>query len=1579
MLRIIYFSFFPILFSLFLISGHDAISNVEDKTKKAILLALLKNTFIDNEEYKEPNDLNNALENINNMNIHPTDNKKFDNFLEELFKHYNVHVTFSDMDKRILHTSGVFNDIYVDVNSLDKGNTKEYFNGIHKKALSLINLVLHSNLVHPKYAEINIEKGSQTGNDLIQENSQDTEGEPKGNTGEGHEPVYDFKNNQGGEPDNAYGHIQGEEPVHEYEYNQGGEPDNACEHIQGEEPVHEYEYNQGEEPVHEYEYSQGEEPVHEYEYNQGEEPVHEYEYNQGEEPVHEYEHNQEGESDNAYELYHGGDITEEYYDNEGHNEENYKNKNIKYVGKKLKNLLAMKNIKLNNNSTGEFKVNFYTNYVNYISPYSINPFPSSQDMHKDNKVYEEGRNGKEEKYDEYSGGVSDGDKDDSSGSHGGYYAGKEEGETEDGYNKYRNAIRNIYEKMNNQSEEEHEYEENAGEEQGKEGNKEWERDWYKDENSEGERCKRDEHFVEEETEYADSYFDGEDDVNRKYTEEEQTEYSQKDDVEGMQLGNKSPTGEKKGLNFSYTFYNPYYMYRLGSKIPDNEKINKNDKSYHIVKKQEKLVGEEKWKDSTSIDYENITNKNSVEYFFNTLLELADYVAKNMNKSNLSGNGKKKKHLGDQHVLLQNGKNRPIYKKKEMKSKKMKTKKDEIDENMVNKIKDTMYFKVGQNGTNNFLNFFDFREDTLKKNFTDLLLIMEQLKVFTISETIMFIQKFTETICASYCMGITDVLELSNNDMLLYEKMSIHFDSKGMTVILENTEHHFSDTEFERILNLLNINKDTIPLTCPCKFYTNSIISYCKQYKSSLKGYFEQSKKAEYIDKFSISYILQQLENLQEKLYYIKKNGKLECKQSSKCYDGNDLYNTAYYHNERYFPTITTLNVSDGCSNGNDGSDGSDRSDGSGGSGGSDGSDGSGDEGNQVKTEVHLKYPDVETINVYYNASPVNLKNVNDVKNVLIEEVKSKIFYINSYRIGNQFFHTYSNFGKDDHDLEIMEAVNTSKSKGENNSVRQEYYRNGKKEGNRRGEGKYVGGKGGEKSRVNSELAYFASPTVDELLKQSKGENSGHSADSADASSIANTANAVDVEGDDQSDSARDSGDWVPLKSPKNHEDFYNERKRYTNLFEDKTEKKKKNVVEDRLNLKYDFLEKKDKENYNTDDTNLINSVKLKSRMRGTNAEKKKKVINAKYLIYFFKNIHVWKTSVYCQNMNYIDNLLKNINYNEDIVFQESVENGTVSLLFSSNLKDIYKIDMDYFIFLLQKISLIMYVEDLCGIFQLDEVKKNKKIDKYLEKKGNIHHFLEKHIIFSHEQYIKKNKYARKLSDVSTSNFFSSKKDIIFNPEPYNNVIFNEKEIYESLHTYMEDVLTEKMLNETWLTPYGFMLYSPNKANSKYKLKISQNVHITKYSRNAIDKYIYYEYKKISNNIIQYYEELNPKIHEYSDDLKEYKLVIYNDNPSMTNIIIRTTVNVLNIAFLQSLLEVILDIRADQQFFSFKGKFLPVNAFLILDEGINYLFFNYVPNENHINFTSLKLGKKIEKDLSDKIYVVRDDHLERTNE
>ncbi|KJP86226.1 hypothetical protein AK88_04120 [Plasmodium fragile] len=1577
MLRITPLFVLSILFCFFLFSWQNALTIDDDKNKRATLLALLKSTFIDNTENKNADDIQGALENINNMTLHPTDTEKFDKFLDHFFKFYSIYVTFNDVDKRVLHLSGVLNEVYVDVESLSKENLQKHFESVYEKGLNLINLILHSNLVHPKYDDT-VVQGVDWGEDehtddstqdgYPQEKDDPAENNAPYDTQEFQEPThYDQSEKYEVTPEYPHHYDEGvnEEYPEDVDYENGEEydaPEDPGEHDHHHEDNHDEHYDEDHhhhEDHHDvqYEYDEHNHPDNhhhqdgEYEYDEQshhDNPDHhhhhdgQYEYDEKshhDNPDHHHHHDGQYE----YDKYYQDDAHDEPYYDDHHYVEN--KKKIKIVGKKLKNLLAMKNIKLNNNSNGELKVNFYTNYMNYFNtPYAAPPFPFHNNIFEYAEVCSDDKNCPYNYYDDKI--YYDGEKE--------YKPAHEKWDMQRGahqegsYDVYKYAMKEMYDNIKKKS--------------GRKGSKN--KCWGKKktgkyqikEGSNGDNDDDDEDPDEDEQLQHQLPYQGYEPNNKsKYDHKDKKIHGQ--NVDDEETTDKAPTeNEKKGIDFSYTYYNPYYMFKLGSNTPTAKGVQleggKGDKDEEEESEEIEQV------DGETGTENNKAQHNSANPLVNKFPEVADYLEPSESKNN--------ELLEDKNTLGQSNKSRPIHKKKEMKSKKMKTKKDLVDQKATENLKDTMYVKVGQNGTNGFLNFFDFREHAVKSNFKDLLNIMKSLKVFNITETIIFIEKLTQSVCASYCMGITDVLELANNDMLLYEKMSFHFHNNVM-LVKSNAEYELSATNFENLLDLLNINKETIPLICPCKSYNNNMISYCKQYTYSMKGYFTQSNNPEYLEKFTPSYLLEQLILLQEKLDYIKKNGKMSSEKSVKVLDSKDLQTTAYYHNSRYFPPLKSCSASANATLSGVVGGGSGPSLGSEFEGGMDDDHGLSTSETSSKTtkyttttteESHngtttnnngseattdkLTYPDVDALNIYYNASPVDLKDMQDVKNVLIDEVKSKIFYINSYRIGDQFFPTYSNQGKDDHDLEIMVSVNPSKV----NSI-------------------HLMNKGSPK------LGHFMVPKLETFSTDSKGGNNncGSGGCSGDGGNLANHK-------------IMGNSDWIPLKSPLNHEDFYNAKKLHMNLFDLEGKKlyEKDMDESDSVNLKLGFFGKQEnvmkesssdakdpnegqggsatdggeeaesENNVNESDEHSGECLKLQSKIGKPCKRKRKKAINVKYLIYFFKNVHVWKTVDYCKNLNYLDNYLKNINYNEEMIFQEYLDKDTVMLKFASSSKNKYKVDMDYFIFLLQKISLIMYVEDLCGIFQIEQMKPNSKMDKYIEDVENIHSFIEKHILFSHEQFVTKNKYGKELSIISTANFFSSKKDIILNSQPYNNIIFSEKEIYEALYNYMEDVLTERMLNATSLTPYGFILYKPSLTDvDDIKLKLSQNEFITKYSRSAVDKYIYYEYRKVGNSILQHHADVTPKLSEHSDELKEYTLIIYNDNPSMTNIIIQTTVNVLNISFLHSLLEVILDIRATQQFFSYKGRFIPINAFIILDEGVNYLFFNYAPNENHINY------------------------------
>lgn len=315
----------------------------------------------------------------------------------------------------------------------------------------------------------------------------------------------------------------------------------------------------------------------------------------------------------------------------------------------------------------------------------------------------------------------------------------------------------------------------------------------------------------------------------------------------------------------------------------------------------------------------------------------------------------------------------------------------------------------------------------------------------------------------------------------------------------------------------------------------------------------------------------------------------------------------------------------------------------------------------------------------------------------------------------------------------------------------------------------------------------------------------------------------------------------------------------------------------------------------------------------------------------------------------MNNYLNSIQYNKTLTFDINYDTNAVTIYFTDNITYTVKVNLEYLVFLLEKISLITFVEDLCSLFDTDKKRNYKNLTEFLENTERINTFVRNHMMLSNEQFINKNKYAKELAEISTSNLFYPKKDIILRSTPYNNIILDEKDIYQTIFIYMDDMLTEKMVNDTWITPYAFVVYSKSKKDMQgNNIKIEQNKNITKYSRSAIDKYVHYEYKRISENLNRFFMESNSNAPQFNENYKEYTIIIYNDNPSMPNIVLTTTINVFNVSFLQSIMEMLLNIKANQQFFSYKGKFIPINAFITLENKINYIFFNYIPLENYVN-------------------------------
>ncbi|SPJ10555.1 conserved Plasmodium protein, unknown function [Plasmodium sp. DRC-Itaito] len=1445
--RIFYFCLFTILFWLSLVSGEN-VKNKDgnEKNRKAILLALLKNSLVDNKDYNNSEELKYALEHIENSELYPKDSKKFDKFIDEFFSYYNIHVNFTDEEKRILHISGVFKEFYVDVDSLNKDEMKEYFKKNYEKGLSLINLIVHSNLIIQQFDHDIIDKKK-----VLEQNT---------NT----------------------------------------------------------------------------------------------------------------------------------------------NKTVEYIIDNLNDLIKFKNIHLNNNSTGDFIIKLYTNYVNYINPYQTNPLPNTP------HYYEHKNDHTKEHY---------------------IYDEEIVNPNMDNINTH-NEEDNVYVSTTkgNQTEETEKKENHENNNTINPKYMNYEKYYKKIFNTIFEQIDKLNKIIFE----IKNKNNSEASENISESNSEKPELNNENNY-SVKLSNSSPISANKGsLIFPYTYYNPYYMFRLTNNFKENDKdsktennINNNEDNHNdnmniVLEKMHNILKD------FNINENIMTNKMSAPLIMAIILNFLKYMVQNKFNLPIPSNGENKINKSNNKALLQqSNKDKPIHKKKEIRNKKIQTKVDVIDEKTKKKIANTIYVNVGQSGINGFFNFFDFREKSIDSNMCDLLHVMEDMKIFDIFQTVIFIQKFTENVCASYCMNITDVLELSHYDMIFYDKMVFHFSKDGM-MIKTDKKYLFNLKEFENILNLLNINANTIALNCPCKFYSDVNYTYAEQYKMHLKGYLHKMNEFDYINNFSASHLLDELIIFQDKFNYIKMNGELPIDDPKKIYNSNNVHDTAYYHNSRYFPTKDMPRLEDNF-------------------------------------YEHLKYPDINTIHIYYNASPVKLNEVNDLKSIIIDEIKSKIFYINSYRVGDQFFPTYSNLGKDDHDLEYsakniynISNENDNNSFNNNNHVdnkkhkdnynkhkdnnsrytdnynknRDNYYRH--KDSDKRNRDNYNRYKDNNyyynnndnnnynerkryiRKKTYDKLSYFNLPSLKSIYNNKiKGNSEEYSSDNVLSKQT----------------------EWFPLNKPQDHEAFYNLKKYHTNVYEpNEEEKENEQKLKDQIKIKSDILYKDIEENKNTEDVLLIETITInnettsntiennkdsnkerensnteqndnnnndinnnnnnnndinnnnnnninnnndnkdenmsennnKSKVTGDSIENineqtngnqhpcteynaRQRSINAKYLIFFFKNLHVWKTDLFCQNINYMNNYLNSIQYNKTLTFDICYQTNTVTIYFIDNVTYTVKVNLEYLVFLLEKISLIMFVEDLCSLFEIDKKRNYKNLTKFLENTERINTFVRNHMMLSNEQFVNKNKYAKELAGISTSNLFYPKKDIILRTTPYNNIILDEKDIYQTIFIYMDDMLTEKMVNDTWITPYAFVVYTKSKNDIQgNNIKIEQNKHITKYSRSAIDKYVHYEYKRISENLNHFFMDSNSNVPQYNGNYKEYTVIIYNDNPSMANIVLTTTINVFNISFLQSIMEMLLNIKANQQFFSYKGKFIPVNAFITLEHKINYIFFNYIPLENYLN-------------------------------
>ncbi|SCM23041.1 conserved Plasmodium protein, unknown function [Plasmodium chabaudi adami] len=1239
------FSFFFVILYFFFISGHNAIHNDQDSTKKAILLALLKNKFIDKKEYTKYDDINNALQYIKNSELNISEINKFENFLSYLLKHHNINATFNDVDTKILYLSGVLNSIYVDLDLLDKDYVDTYFNNNYEQSSNIIKLILRSKVVTPEYINTPSEEGTyeQVNSNLLDEKHEET-----------HENLEENKNDE---------HETDEENKIEDQIFDNSE-EHKIENLS--EEINKI-------------------------------------------------------NDNIYSFI--GKINDEH---KMANMENY-----------IKDYPILDDVKTKH-PKDNIIINIYNTYFGYADPNAVenprklpngHPYIANLNLQIGNNIL------------------------------------KDANELNTKFNEKNNYIA---------------YSENKDDIQAFDNKN------FKDYNSDNLQNK----VLNNEKGYDEN-------IDNKIEDYNNDLYAK---------------GEDEPLTFQYTYENPYYMFALRNTSPNKDKDN----------------------DSTSDvnNDNNNENMNEQDNKIDTNIPKDDVNA--LSDSPTSSNAQKMKLLNDNddqndiilNILPNSSENRPVYKRKEFKAIKMKTKTDTIDNETLDTIQNSMYVKIGQNGSNNFLSFFEFRELSLNKNFNNLLLFIDYLKIFNTTEAIVFIEKLTQLICLSYCMTITDTLELSNSDMLLYNGMTILFSEKSVDVKINNKIHHIKPQYFKNILALLNINKKTIPLVCPCKSYTNTILSYFKNYGSNARCSFHHYNKPSYLEEFSPYYVLGQLISMQEKFPFIKKNGRTESKLQFNENEESDIYSSIFYHNYRHSQSIKKRKSNTS---------------------------------NKVNNFID---EEKDGINVYYNSSLININDTTDISNVFIDEIKSKVSRINSYKIGKQVFTTYGNYGKDDHDLELKDTKydpNSSRSRRLNN------YANNKNEKTKNDSNK-------TKKIVQSQLT-----------TNKEDKNKDDNVSNIEYSSLTN--------GDDEKD-----------------------------------------------NLMMEFLK-------------LANSTKSKNDVQNIDGKKEtetniNKVINAKHLVQFFKGTEIWKPIAYCQNIANINRALNNIKYKETITFVEDFDQNQVVLHFSDNAKIPIKISIDYFIFLLEKVSLVNYVEDLCNNFNLKVSSTNNSADSNISSVLSIRLFLEKSIATFGDQFLQRNKYANELYNISTPNMFSSKRDIILKKESYNNIVFNEKDIFDIFSLYLEEVITEKMIEENFFTPFAFIIHKEDiAAHGKSTLHIYNNENIKRSNKGAINKYMFYGYKNIINNMSNFYSDIMPKVPIKENNLKEYTLVIYSDNPSMTNIVIKTTINVLNIAFLLSILEVVLDTKAEQQFFSYEKKFFPLNSFIILNDDINHLFFNYMPNEN----------------------------------
>lgn len=132
----------------------------------------------------------------------------------------------------------------------------------------------------------------------------------------------------------------------------------------------------------------------------------------------------------------------------------------------------------------------------------------------------------------------------------------------------------------------------------------------------------------------------------------------------------------------------------------------------------------------------------------------------------------------------------------------------------------------------------------------------------------------------------------------------------------------------------------------------------------------------------------------------------------------------------------------------------------------------------------------------------------------------------------------------------------------------------------------------------------------------------------------------------------------------------------------------------------------------------------------------------------------------------MNNYLNSIQYNKTLTFDINYDTNAVTIYFTDNITYTVKVNLEYLVFLLEKISLITFVEDLCSLFDTDKKRNYKNLTEFLENTERINTFVRNHMMLSNEQFINKNKYAKELAEISTSNLFYPKKDIILRSIKY---------------------------------------------------------------------------------------------------------------------------------------------------------------------------------------------------------------------